>query len=244
MNILLVNDDGINEKAMHILAKKLTKYGNVTICVPDCGRSGSSHSITLHQPITFKYEKEINNMRCYSISSTPADCVRMATNILGISFDVVISGINNGLNLGTDIIYSGTVAAAMEGHILGFKSIAISMDVDCYNMIEQEIDSLLEFIFVNDLPSKEYILNINFPSKDFSFSKGIKIGTMGVKKFKSSFKKIADDRYIESDFQISYDSNPDTDVNLCKNGFISIVPLQLEQTAHDFVNKLKNIVKK
>ena len=118
------------------------------------------------------------------------------------------------------------------------------VDASELSMCIMEIDYFLKHLKSLSKRKKVGTNLLNFPSKNFSFSKGIKIGTMGVKKFKSSFKKIADDRYIESDFQINYDSNPDTDVNLCKNGFISIVPLQLEQTAHDFVNKLKNIVKK
>ena len=111
-NILVVNDDGINAIGIKILATKLLKYGNVYVVSPDRGRSAASHKVILHKPLTFEHVDVIESAKCYQKSGMPADCVRLANIILDVDFDIVISGVNDGLNLGTDIIYSGTCAGA------------------------------------------------------------------------------------------------------------------------------------
>ncbi len=102
----------------------------------------------------------------------PADCTRLSLSLLNTDFDIVFSGINNGLNVGTDIIYSGTVSAAREAKISGLPAVAISTDFDAFSIVDQELDALLEYIFSNQLYSKDYILNVNFPTKEFTSSKG------------------------------------------------------------------------
>ena len=165
MNILVVNDDGFDSEGISLLAIKLKKFGNVTIVGPNSHRSASSHAIKLRENISFKKENSIEEINRYSVSGYPVDCVRLATDLLGIDFDLCFSGINNGLNLGTDIIYSGTVACAREAMIEGIPSIAISCDVNSFEIVKNEIDSVLEYVFNNKLFSKEYTLNINFPDR-------------------------------------------------------------------------------
>lgn len=147
MNILVANDDGINEVGIAILAKALMKYGDVYVCAPDSGRSAASHSIKLLKPMTFEPVNLIEGVKAYQTSGTPADCIRIANSVLNVKFDIVFSGINNGLNLGTDIIYSGTVAAAREAHIAYIPSVAISVDRDSFDIAKNEIDNLLSIIF-------------------------------------------------------------------------------------------------
>ena len=239
MNILVVNDDGINAEGLHILVNALAKYGNVYVCAPDRGRSAASHSIDLVNPIEF-IELEIPNaVRAYKISSTPVDCVRVFNGALNIEIDVVFSGINNGLNLGTDIIYSGTVAAAREAMIEGYKSVAISCDKNCLNDIKAELDDILAYIFDNDLLSLDYTININYPTSKFKKSKGIKICRQGKKRFKSYFKANSDGLYKTSHEEITYDTDIDTDVYLADKGYITVVPIRVDQTNYDAFNRLK-----
>lgn len=239
MNILVVNDDGINAEGLHILVNALAKHGNVYVCAPDRGRSAASHSIDLVNPIEF-IELEIPNaVKAYKISSTPVDCVRVFNGALDIKIDVVFSGINNGLNLGTDIIYSGTVAAAREAMIEGYKSVAISCDRDCLADIKNELDDILEFIFNNNLLSKEYTLNINYPTSSYKKSNGIKICRQGKKRFKSYFKPNSDGLYKTSHEEITYDTNKDTDVYLADKGYITVVPIKVDQTNYEVFNRLK-----
>ena len=239
LNILVANDDGINERGLHILANALTKYANVYVCAPDSGRSAFSHSIMLLKPITFERVNVINGIECYQTNGTPADCVRLATSLLDVKFDMVFSGINNGLNLGTDILYSGTVAAAREGHIQYIPSIAISVEWNCYDIAENEIEILLDFIFEKKIYSGDYTLNINFPTKEHIKSKGIKFASQGIKRFKTEFEHIEGVEYKEASSLITYDENENTDVYLAKQGYITIVPLKVNQTNTLVLESLK-----
>jgi 5'-nucleotidase len=122
MNILITNDDGIYADGILELAKTLKELGNVYIVAPDSQKSATGHAITVHNPIMVKNIFIDEEIKCYAISGTPADCVKLGIDGLfkDIDFDLVVSGINNGANLGTDVIYSGTVSAAMEGFIPAF----------------------------------------------------------------------------------------------------------------------------
>ena len=239
LNVLVANDDGINEKGMEILAKALTKYANVYVCVPDGPRSAFSHSIKILKPITFERVDAIEGIECYKTNGTPADCVRLATSLLNVKFDIVFSGINNGLNLGTDIIYSGTVAAAREAHIAYSPSIAISVDRDSFDIVINELDNLLDLIFSKRLYSSEYTLNINFPTAEYKKSNGIKFARQGIKRFKTEFSKKSDGSYFESSSNIKYDTNEDTDVYLASKGYITLVPIKVDQTNTIVLENLK-----
>jgi 5'-nucleotidase len=132
MRILIANDDGINSMGLHMLVKEMEKDNEVLIVAPDEQKSASGHSITISRPIVVKEVKiEGIKSRALSVTGTPADCVKIAMEkLLEDKVDVVMSGINHGLNLGTDVIYSGTVSAAIEGVIYKIPSMAISMDVN------------------------------------------------------------------------------------------------------------------
>lgn len=233
MNFLLVNDDGYNALGINILKKHLKPYGNIYVIAPNVEKSGSSHSFSYCGP--FYLTKVCENE--YTLNAFPVDCVRLST-VLDVKFDIVFSGINNGLNLGTDIIYSGTLGAAREALIQKIPSIAISTDRNSFEIVEKEIDDVLKLVFDNKLYSDEYILNINFPTSDFKKSVGYRVAKMGKKIFTTTFKKQND--YYESLFEkVEYDKDTETDVYLSLKGYTTIVPLKLNQTDEEKLETLK-----
>ena len=242
MNILVVNDDGIKGRGIHILASRLKKYGNVYVVSPDRGRSAASHSVILTKPLTFEKVDEIEGVNCYQTSGMPADCVRLATIILNVKFDVVFSGVNDGLNLGTDIIYSGTCAGAREAVIEGIPGVAISTDFKSFDIVEKEIDNVLELVINKKLYSKEYVLNINFPISKFTESKGIKLAKQGDKIFTSIFSEIEPNLYSVVNEEEIHDKREDTDVYLADEGYVTLVPVQIDQTDYKGLNKLKELL--
>ena len=237
MNILVVNDDGINAEGIDILAHHLMKYGNVIVVAPNQGRSAASHSIVISDSIYFGEANRFSDIKSYEISGTPADCVRLASSILDINFDLVFSGVNNGLNCGTDIFYSGTVAAAREGMILGIPSVAISTDFSSFDIVKNELDDLLKYIFDNKLYSKDYVLNINFPKKTFTKSLGYRFTKQGIKLYKTVFMEVENKKYKERDSKVTID-NDINDVTLGEKGYITFVPLGLDQTSHMSLDNL------
>ena len=229
MEILVVNDDGINSYGIKLLASKLIKYGNVTAIAPDKQRSAASHSINVLAPLKLeKTEPIYEGVLSYKTDGTPVDCVILATGALNRSFDIVFSGINNGLNIGTDIIYSGTVAAAREAYIEGMASVAISTDRR-FDIVESEIDEILDMIFNKKMYSKDYTININFPTKDFDRSKGIKYAIQGKKRFKTTYT-LKDGAYVVLKDEITYDDNPLTDAYLSLKGYTTITFLDVNLT--------------
>lgn len=234
MKILLTNDDGINAIGIKKLYEALKKYGDVIVVAPNKEMSCSSHSAELRKPI--KVEKIDENH--YTLDTTPVDCVRLGNNLLG-PFDYIFSGINNGLNVGTDVIYSGTLHAALEGTILGIKSAAISTDRNAFEIVDNELSNVLDYIFKNNLFDNSATLNINFPSNKFKTSKGIKLTHQGIKDFKTQFIK-TDLGYIENGSFITYDSNIDSDVYNSLYGYITITPIGKNLTNYDYLNKIKN----
>ena len=240
LNILVANDDGINAIGISILSNALKKYGNVTVCAPDSGRSASGHSLVLHDTLGFNFVERKDDIDWYVTTGTPADCVRLAVDLIDKEFDLVFSGVNNGLNLGTDIIYSGTVAAAREAQIEFLPAVAISTDFDSFDIVNKELDMVLNKVFEEKLYSKDYVLNINFPTCDFSESKGFKYCRQGIKRFKTKFVLNDEGRYINTDSDIVYDTREDSDVYQASQGYITLVPLHVEQTCYKALDELKN----
>ena len=240
LNILVANDDGINAIGISILANALKKYGNVTVCAPDSGRSASGHSIVLHDTLGFSFVERKDDIDWYVTTGTPADCIRLAVGLIDKEFDIVFSGVNNGLNLGTDIIYSGTVAAAREAQIEYLPAVAVSTDFDSFDIVNNELDMVLNKVFTEKLYSKDYVLNINFPTCDFKQSLGFKYCRQGIKRFKTKFVLNDEGRYINTDSDIVYDTREDSDVYQASQGYITLVPLHVEQTCYKALEVLKN----
>ena len=187
MNILITNDDGIYAEGIIELSKEISKIANVYVVAPDSQRSATGHSITIHSPIMVQEVNMGANIKAYSISGTPADCVKVGIEALfkDIDFDLVLSGINNGPNLGTDVIYSGTVSAAIEGLVLNKPSIAVSFNEfniksEVYKEASKYISTIIENIKDKLELLNDCILNVNIPNTKI---KGYKITKLGERKY-------------------------------------------------------------
>ena len=146
MRILLTNDDGINAPGILVLAKWAMKLGDVTVVAPKIEQSGKSHGIEIVRPMEIKKVDFPLNLPAYAVDSTPADCVRYAVKGLGLTFDLVISGINRGYNVGEDIMYSGTVGAIFEANAMGIPAMAFSTHPDGFADAEAHLDRVYQFI--------------------------------------------------------------------------------------------------
>ena len=221
LNILLVNDDGHDAKGIVILQKLLQPYGEVTIVAPTKHMSGKSVSMTFWGGLNVT---KINN-NYYHMNGTPADCVSYARTLIE-KIDLVVSGCNNGNNVSYDTIYSGTVGACVEANMNHFPSIAFSTDDDYFEIVEKEGKKVLDYIFKKKLTSPNYILNVNFPVKEFKKSKGIKLTTLGFRKDHIYHKNHKDGRmYAYRDINWDHPCTADCDYVAIKEGYISITPL-------------------
>lgn len=242
MNILVVNDDGYLAEGIKILVEGLKKYGNVYVVSPETQQSGASHCITLHTYVRLHERDDFGeDVRAWSIEGTPADCVIYAIKYLELDIDLVVSGINDGPNIATDALYSGTVAGATEGLAENIPSIAISTDYGSFDIVRNELDNLLKHIFEKQLYSLDYVLNVNFPEKEFDKSKGIKIASQGVRPLYHKFEVEGDK--IWPKVKTEYMSNdPETDMYAFVNGYISLCPLGLDRTNNKAVENLKSVI--
>lgn len=169
MNILLTNDDGIHSEKLKITKQILSKFGTVYTVAPSKEMSAKSMSLSIGG---FTFQK-IDDYH-YSIDGTPVDCVKFGYAGLDVDFDFVVSGTNNGYNLGIDISYSGTVGATLQAQYYQMKSIALSADRRGNIILLEELEKTIEYILKNNLLSNQYTLNVNFPREKFEHSKGIK----------------------------------------------------------------------
>lgn len=240
MNILLTNDDGIEAAGMGFLAKKLAQTHEVTIVAPESNRSGVSHSITWLTPIRIREKNMIEGVKSFCTSGTPADCVVAATTIFPQGhFDLLISGINHGQNLGVDLRYSGTISAAFEGRMQGLPAIAVSLASESSSDFSGAIDFLSKFIIDYDwgkLP-EHYILNINVPALPRNGLKGIACtrpgGLLKRRWFERSLNEWGEEIYWMKK-KILYDSHEaDLDFVNVQEGFISVSPVNFFQSCEE-----------
>ena len=239
MRILITNDDGINAPALKPLAIWAKKHGEVTVVAPKIEQSGKSHGIEIIKPMEIKRVDFVDGVEAYSVDSTPADCVRFGIIGLNRNYDLVISGINRGYNLGKDIVYSGTVGAIFEASGLGIKSVALSTAPDSLENALSLLDEVFEFFFKHDLLNKNPIYNVNLPSLK---CKGIKITHTGGGYYSDDFKEVSPNMFIQVGKMIwddKEDMNIDTDAAM--HGYVSITPLSSERTEVSVYEKLKTL---
>lgn len=241
--ILLSNDDGINGRGLRPLLAQLKHIGHVVVVVPDRGKSASSHSITLYKPLRVEeVEKDL-----FTANGTPSDCVRFG--ILGLckgKLDLVVSGINEGANLGDDIVYSGTVAAAMEGALLDVPAFAISLAVDQnkkFDFAAKFAGRLSRELLRKGLP-RGVFLNVNIPDVPLSQMRGVEITRMGKRFYGNEVKKITDPRgenyyWIKGD-TLSGAADEGTDIGAIQRKKVSLTPLRLDLTAYDAMKTIKD----
>jgi len=247
MTIILTNDDGIHSLGLQSLAHNLAEEYDVVVVAPDREQSAVGHAITLSNPLRITEISNSNGIPTYSCNGTPADAVKLGLKvILNDPPDLLISGINNGANVGASLIYSGTVSAATEGILLGIPSIAVSLD----NRLGGDYSAAIKFtsfiarkIIQNGLP-KGILLNINVPDLPLDKIKGAKIAVQGRTNFNDFFEKRRDPRgqtyYWMAGSMVVDDSHPDHDVSALNDGYITITPVNYDLTARKFLPKLKN----
>ena len=245
MRILVSNDDGVNAPGIRALANEMSTIAEIDVVAPDRNRSGASNSLTLTRPLRVR---KLDNGH-YSVEGTPTDCVHLAlTGFLDSVVDLVVSGINDGANLGDDILYSGTVAAAMEGRHLGLPAIAFSMVGD--NIQHYDTGALIARQLVlqmraNMLPAQT-ILNVNIPDLPLDNIKGIEVTRLGTRHGAEPTIKEYDPRgraiYWIGPPGMEADAGPGTDFHAISRGYVSITPLNLDMTHYKAFEKLSTWV--
>ena len=243
MNILISNDDGLYAPGIRALAKELATIAAIKVVAPDRNRSGASNSLTLTRPLIVNAMDDAT----YGVEGTPTDCVHLAlTGLFDFNFDMVVSGINEGANLGDDILYSGTVAAAMEGRYLGLPAIAVSLAGEKpydYETAAIIVKQLVLQMKATSLPSQT-ILNVNIPNRPLAEIKGMQVTRLGTRHSAEQSIKDADPRgrviYWIGLPGIEADSGVGTDFYAVNSGYVSITPLHIDLTNYKLFDQLSS----
>ena len=242
MRILLSNDDGYQSRGLRTLAQHLTPFADVVIVAPDRNRSGASNSLTLETPL--RVERVEDNL--YYINGTPTDCVHIAVTggLLEQPPDMLISGINHGANLGDDVLYSGTVAAAMEGRFLGIPSIAVSLvlaGAAHFDTAAALMRRLVERNATDPLPA-DSILNVNVPDVSAGDLKGVRATRLGFRHKSEPAVKALDPHnrpiWWIGPAGAGQDAGPGTDFHAIAEGYVSVSPIKVDLTAHAAIEKV------
>ena len=247
MRVLISNDDGVEARGIEVLARRMAAVGEVVIVAPDRDRSGASNSLTLDQPIRVMRLAENR----YRVAGTPTDCVHLALcGMLDKDPDIVVSGINNSANLGDDVIYSGTVSAAMEGRFLGLPAIAVSLVTadhvgEHYESAAQAALSITQRLIVDPLPA-DTILNVNVPDLPWHELRGFAVTRLGKRHRSAPCIAQVDPRgrplwWIGPAGEVDDDA-PGTDFDAVRNGYISITPIQVDLTRYSALEKVSSWV--
>ena len=243
MHILLSNDDGYLAPGLGAMAANLSASDTVTVVAPERDRSGSSNSLTLERPLRVHLAEN----GFYFVNGTPTDCVHLAiTGLLDEEPDMVVSGINAGANMGDDVLYSGTVAAAMEGRFLGLPAIAVSMtsyDPLHFDTGVRAIASIIDRLR-NEPLQQTTILNVNVPDVPWNEVRGFRITRLGNRHKSEGVIRQVDPRgdpmYWVGPPGAAQDAGEGTDFNAVENNYISITPLQIDLTRYDSLQYLED----
>ncbi|MCP1676175.1 5'-nucleotidase [Natronocella acetinitrilica] len=241
MRILVSNDDGYQAPGIRRLALEMQSLGDVVVVAPDRDRSGASNSLTLDQPI----RATMVEPSVYRVEGTPTDCVHLAvTGLLDDDPDMVVSGINAGANMGDDILYSGTVAAATEGRFLGLPAIAISLcshDPRHLDTAARVALLLVQRLLRDPLPA-DTILNVNVPDIPWSALRGFEATRLGQRHRAEPAIREMDPRnrpiYWIGPPGSEQDAGEGTDFHAVRNGFVSITPIQIDLTRYEALDKI------
>jgi len=228
MRILITNDDSISSAVLLPLAKWAKQFGEVTVVVPKYEQSGKSHCIEFKKAFEVKQVPfDAPYIKAYTVDSSPADCVRFALEGMQTTFDFVISGINRGLNLGIDMLYSGTLGAVFEAATFGVPAVALSTKSGGFGEAMDALEEIKDFFIRHDLMKKNSLYNVNIPIHH----KGIRITRMGYRYFTDEFLPQGNDMYLPTYKNIWTDSDDySIDISAALSGYISVSPLTLNRT--------------
>lgn len=244
--ILVTNDDSIYAKGIKSLVEVVKELGDVLVVSPQDPQSGMGHAITIHDPLRLKSSDEFKGIKSYTCSGTPVDCVKLAIyEVLKKRPTLLVSGINHGSNAATNVLYSGTMSAAVEGAIEGIPSIGFSLlDFDSnadFDASKHYVKQICKSVLKNGLP-KGTCLNVNIPKGKIEDIKGVKICRQGRAFWEDAFEKRTDpfggDYYwLTGDFAVT-DRGEDTDMYALEHNYVSVVPTQFDMTAHHLIGSL------
>ncbi len=245
MKIVITNDDGIEAEGIKCLPKAISKLGDVYVVAPKTPQSAGSHSTTLHKPLRIaEYSLNLGEKKAMSVSGSPADCVLLAVDVLVKGkVDLVISGINEGPNIGSDVIYSGTVAGAREGSLNGIPSIAISLAA--YKDLNFDAAGKFAYLFVKTVLEKKIsniYFNINIPNIPEQEIKGVKFVKQGNRSYKDRVFKGKDPfgkTYYWIGGTVVENNEKNTDNEAVKNGFIAVTPMSTDMTDYSALKEIK-----
>jgi 5'-nucleotidase len=249
LKILISNDDGINAEGIKALAMAMQELGEVYVVAPERNQSATGHAVTMHTPLRRKKVDVLGDkINAWWVNGTPADCVKLGVeNLLKDKPDLLVSGINMGENLGTDVIYSGTVSAAVEGAIFGIPAIAFSYED--HTAIDMTIAAtaakeVCKQILAHGIP-KNHIFNVNIPAvRNIDEIKGIKTCKLGVKIYKNNFEERKDPNgniyfWLAGEL-IEMPEDADTDIYAVKNKYISVTPINIDLTDYQLIKKMND----
>jgi 5'-nucleotidase len=246
--ILVTNDDGINSPGIRVLVEVMHELGDVIVVAPDSPQSGMGHAITIENPLRLEQVHVFEGIESYECSGTPVDCVKLAVDkIIKGKPDLCVSGINHGSNSSINVIYSGTMSAAVEAAIEGITAVGFSFLNYSHEaslaLPRRVVRDVTKQILKHGLP-KNILLNVNIPSIPESQYKGVRICRQAVAKWEEEFTERVDPRgkkyyWLTGKF-VNYDRGDDTDEWALSNGYASIVPVQYDLTAHHAIPYINN----
>ena len=242
MRILCTNDDGYLSPGIRILAEAAHEIGSVDIVAPDREQSASSNALTLHRPLRMRKTHDGTTI----VDGTPTDCVILAVSeLLGMAPDLCVSGINCGPNMGEDVLYSGTVAAAMEATILGIPAVAFSYvgrRIEELEGWQPVVSGLLRQILAKGIPGHE-LLNINLPSLPPDEVRGVRVTNLGRRRYSDAITRAPDpsgrEYYWIGGGSIHWNGGPDCDYLAVQEGYISVTPLHLDLTSYQRLDEVR-----
>ncbi len=251
IKILIANDDGIDSHGIQALGRALKEIGDVTMIAPEREQSTMGHALTLHKPVRLYHVHSEKGMDQWALSGTPADCVYMGLRwVMKSRPDIIVSGINRGVNVGNDIYYSGTIAAAREGAVLNIPTIATSLDyhynpgvkdTENFDWAAQYTKNLVREVLKNGLPHG-CMLNVNYPNLPFNKVRGMKVARQGFRIYSSVVKERRDSRgkpyyWMGGKYQ-GFKPIPGSDCEVLDMGYISITPCRIDVTKYEFFEDL------
>lgn len=243
MRILVCNDDGITAPGLRALVEVAQEFGEVVVVAPDKPQSGMGHAISIGVPLRLYPSREFGDIPAWACSGTPADCVKLATGVLGEKPDLLLSGINHGANFSISVFYSGTLSAAIEGAFEGIPSLGISLldysrEAD-FTAAQAILRELILLVQAHPFPA-HVPLNVNIPKLPLSEIKGIRLTRQAKGRFVEQFEERIDPYgqpyyWMVGRFE-SQDAGPDTDLWALERGYVSICPLRIDLTAYEQLN--------